>query len=101
MELLKDSAKRTTSVQWPQAIDDRLQVLVAMAAAAGEPVSRAQLLAALVAGTPMEGEHIGEAVRSYRRQRPEEFRQATRTAGELPMIRPPGPKRRSDDGPSV
>jgi hypothetical protein len=69
MELLKDSAKRTTSVQWPQAIDDRLQVLVAI------------------------------AVRSYRRQRPEEFRQATGMAGELPMIRPPGPKRRSDDAP--
>jgi len=36
MELLEDSAKRTTSVQWPQAVDDRLQVLVAMAAAAGD-----------------------------------------------------------------
>jgi hypothetical protein len=99
MELLKDSAKRTTSVQWPQAIDDRLQVLVAMAAAAGEPVSRAQLLAALVAGVPMEAEHIGAVVRSYHRQRPEEFREATGTAGELQTIRPPGPKRRPYDAP--
>lgn len=94
MELLKDSTKRTTSVQWPEAVDARLEVLVALAAADGEQVSRAQLLAALVANSPMDGGQLSEMIRSYRRQRPEEFTQATSTAGEMPTIRRPGPKRR-------
>ena len=47
----------------------------------------------------MKGEHIGDVVRSYRRQLPEEFRQAAVMTGELPTTRPAGPKRRSDAAP--
>ncbi|OLT30704.1 hypothetical protein BJF79_38385 [Actinomadura sp. CNU-125] len=94
MELLKDSAKRTTSVQWPDAVDDRLQVLVALAAAEGVQVSRAQLLAALVASAPMDGVQLGEVARTYLRERPEPFTQATGSAGDLPVVRRPGAKRR-------
>lgn len=101
MELLKDSAKRTTSVQWPDAIDARLEVLIALAAASGEQVSRSQLLAALVAGAPMDGGKLGDAVRAYRRQRPEEFSQATAAAGEVPTVRRPGAKRRETPRPPI
>lgn len=95
MELLKNSQKRTTSVQWPEAVDDRLEALLGLAVAAGERVSRAELLAMLVAEAPLNGRQIGERVRAYRQLLPDEFSQTTTQVGELPVVRRPGPRRRS------
>lgn len=94
MELLMDSAKRTTSVQWPEAVDARLEVLLGLLKAAGEPVSRAQLLAALVADAPLNGRRLGNTVRAYRSQEPAAFSQATAAVGEIPDVRHPGARRR-------
>lgn len=95
MELLKDSAKRTTLVQWPTAVDARLETLLGLLAVEGVEVSRAQLLAALVAEAPLDGNALGRKVRAYRRQRPEIFTQATEAVGELPKIKRPGARRKT------
>ncbi|MGW0192050.1 hypothetical protein [Nonomuraea sp. NPDC003201] len=94
MEFLKDSAKRTTSVRWPDAIDSRLEVLVAVASAAGEQVSRAQLLAALVAAASLDEADLAATVHAYRRQLHEEFARTTAQVEDLPPVRRAGPKRR-------
>ncbi|MBU8857642.1 MULTISPECIES: hypothetical protein [unclassified Micromonospora] len=65
MDLLKDSPRRTTSVQWPAEVDDHLDLLVALVAAEGVPVSRAQLLSALVADAHLNGEALSQIVRRY------------------------------------
>jgi DNA-binding response OmpR family regulator len=95
MELLRDSPKRTTSVQWPDAVDARLEILAALATAAGEQVSRAQLLAALVAMAPLDKEALSVAVHSYRQQLHEEFATATAQVEDLPRVRRSGRKRRN------
>jgi DNA-binding response OmpR family regulator len=96
MDLLVDSAKRMTSVKWPDPVDDRLEVLLALLKAEGEQVSRSQLLAALVARAPLDGGALAETVRTYRRQMPQEFTQATAAVVDLPTVRHPGAKRRTD-----
>lgn len=70
---LNASKTRTTSVLWPEAVDDRLELLHHLASEAGEQASRAQILAALVANAPLDGEGIGVMVRSYRRRHLGEF----------------------------
>lgn len=66
-ESLSDSPRRTTSVNWPIAVDERLDKLLALARASGERTSRAQILATLVMGAPLDGEGLGVMVREYRR----------------------------------
>ena len=65
MELLKDSSRRTTSVQWPAEVDEHLNVLVALLAAEGVQISRSQLLAALVADARLTGEDLARIARQY------------------------------------
>lgn len=95
MDLLKDSGKRVTSVQWPEAVDARLDTLIALAARAGEQVSRSQMLAALVADASMDDGELGEKVRLYRSQLLTEFITETSRAGDLPTLHRPGRKRRA------
>lgn len=95
MELLKDSVKRTTSVQWPEVVDARLDALVSLAAAKGEKVSRAELLGMLVSEAPLDGQRLGRSIRAYRRLRLDAFTRVTAALGELPPIRRPGRRRRS------
>lgn len=93
---LIDTPKRTTSVCWPIAVDDRLDRLHQLAREAGEQTSRAQILAALVAQAPLDGEGLGVLIRAYRRLPAAEFEAAT---GPMPEVaRQPGPRPPADVG---
>ena len=59
--------RRATTVQWPEPVDQRLDHLCLLARQAGERVSRAEILGALVAHAPMDGEGLGVMLRAYRR----------------------------------
>ena len=63
--LLKDSQRRTTSVQWPTEVDDRLELLVRLAAGEGIPISRAQMLSALVANASVDAALVARVARRY------------------------------------
>ena len=65
-ERLRDTEKWSSSLSWPAPIDMRLSGLVDLAIDAGEALSRAELLAALVLSAPADGEQLGKLVRSYR-----------------------------------
>lgn len=92
MELLWRSRRRKTLIDWPQAVDDRLEILVRSATAGGENVSRAQLLAALVAGADASPERLADLVRAYRRTEADTFT-ANHARDDLPPARHPGPRR--------
>jgi hypothetical protein len=92
---LVDTAKRTTSVNWPEAVDRRLDRLLELAEEAGEQTSRAQILAALVCQAPLDGEGLGVQVRAYRRIAWADFDQRT---GPVPPPAPRRGRRRQDAG---
>jgi hypothetical protein len=92
MDLLWKSERRETLVSWPASVDDRLDLLVRAATAAGESVSRSQLLAALVVDASQEPEQLSRAIRRYRATESGGFVSAHRRAG-LPAIRRPGRRR--------
>lgn len=93
MEQLKDSERRTTSVQWPTAVDDRLDMLLRLLAVEGVPTSRAQLLAALVAAAPLDGPKLARTVNAYRKLLLDVFQEQA-VSQPLPTVRRPGPRRR-------
>ncbi len=66
---LRECTKVQSSVYWPEPIDHRLSQLVDLAKRAGEQLSRADLLGALVREAPADGEELGALVRAYRRSR--------------------------------
>lgn len=92
MDLVWKSARRTTLISWPSAVDDRLDVLVRAATAAGESISRSQLLAALVAESSQDPDQLSSVIRRYRVTESEHFVAAHRRTG-LPAIRRPGRRR--------
>lgn len=92
MELLWRTQRRNTLLSWPQAVDDRLERLVAAALAAGENVSRSQLLAALVVNTEISPEHVAASIRTYRSIRADALDEIG-TAEDWPEVRHPGPRR--------
>ncbi|MEU1969382.1 hypothetical protein ABZ541_29000 [Micromonospora sediminicola] len=65
MGLLKNSPRRTTSVQWPAEVDAHLDLLVRLAANEGIPISRAQMLSALVANASLSGPTMAKMARRY------------------------------------
>jgi hypothetical protein len=93
MELLhRQQQRRTTSVQWPEDIDRRLNILVRAATAAGERTSRAELLAALVAAADTQPEQLALLLRHYRRL-PDTALADDELREDLPHVRSPGPRR--------
>ncbi|WIM99973.1 hypothetical protein ACTOB_003644 [Actinoplanes oblitus] len=65
MGLLKDSDRRTTSVQWPDEVDAHLDLLVRLAAGEGILISRAQMLSALVADANLDKNVVATIARRY------------------------------------
>lgn len=65
MGLLKDSPRRTTSVQWPVEVDAQLELLIRLAAQQGVVISRAQMLSALVATASVDGADVAVMARRY------------------------------------
>jgi hypothetical protein len=68
-ELLRESKDKQVSFRWPMAVDQRLDALVERAEAAGERTTRRELLAALIAGSDLTGEQLGDLLRRLRRAR--------------------------------
>lgn len=66
-DLVRDMHRRTTSMNWPEAVHDRFALLHQLAKEAGERTSVAELAAALAAAAPLDGGQLGDMVRSYRR----------------------------------
>jgi hypothetical protein len=61
------TGKRSTLLYWPEAVDERLNTLHQLIAAAGGQASRAQILAALVMAAARDGDQLDKLVRWYRR----------------------------------
>ncbi|WP_046498436.1 hypothetical protein [Streptomyces odonnellii] len=85
---------RTTSVQWPEDIDRRLNILVRAATTAGERTSRAELLAALIAAADTQPEQLALLLYRYRRL-PKTALADDESREDLPQVRSPGPRRAS------
>lgn len=66
-ERLIASRDRQVGLRLPNAIDQRLDALLARSIDAGERTNRRELLAAIIFGTDMSGEELGGMLRSYRR----------------------------------
>jgi hypothetical protein len=92
MDLVWKSTRRATLVSWPTSVDDRLDVLVRAATAAGESVTRSQLLAALVSEASQEPDQLSSVIRRYRTTESEQF-VASHSNAELPHVRRPGRRR--------
>jgi hypothetical protein len=78
--LLKDSQRRTTSVQWPAEVDAHLELLIRLAAARGVVISRAQMLSALVATASLDGAAVAGMAQRYL---------GGMNEGDLPATAPP------------
>ncbi|GIH89896.1 hypothetical protein ACFFMN_12150 [Planobispora siamensis] len=96
MELLWRAPRRNTLITWPQAVDDRLERLLAAGLAAQENMSRSQLLAALVVNAEVSPEHVAALVRAYRSMSADAL-DDTPSSGAVqdwPTVRHPGPRRK-------
>lgn len=95
MDLLKDSPRRTTSVQWPEEVDAHLDLLVRVLAGEGIVLSRAQMLAALVADASPRGPGLARLTRRYlgRLRAGELAALRAQQADQLPTVRYRGRQR--------
>ncbi|MCH0573079.1 hypothetical protein I3F60_28190 [Streptomyces sp. MUM 136J] len=92
MDLLWQRPRRNTLVSWPHDVDQRLDILVRAAAAAGEQTSRSQILAALVATAEANPDAVADLLHTYRRL-PSDALAADNKRTDLPTVRAPGPTR--------
>ncbi|SDS48006.1 hypothetical protein SAMN05216371_0009 [Streptomyces sp. TLI_053] len=100
MELAWRARRRNALVTWPDAVDERLDLLVAAGLAAGENVNRSQLLAALVINARLSPDAIADILRAYRTMSTDELETANHTAAEhWPKARRTGPRRGTDQTP--
>lgn len=93
MELVADADRRKVLVALPEPVDERLEWLLRVAKAAGTPVSRSQMLAAVVASAPIGPGELAQVVQSYLSLELPAFSEG-HPYGDLPEIRHPGPRRR-------
>ncbi|AVH54496.1 MULTISPECIES: hypothetical protein [Streptomyces] len=92
MDLLWQQPRRNTLVSWPKDVDQRLDILVRVAVAAGEQTSRSQILAALVATAEANPDAVAELLHAYRRLASDALA-ADNERPDLPTVRVPGPTR--------
>jgi hypothetical protein len=93
MDLVADADRRKVLVALPEPVDERLEWLLRVAKAAGTPVSRSQLLAAVVASAPTGQRELARIVQRYLSLELPAFSYG-HPHGDLPAIRHPGPRRR-------
>lgn len=86
--------KKNAAIQWPRAIDARLDQLHALASNAGERTTRAELAAALICAAEAQGQALRDVLTSYRLKTNLDVLIDTPTSGDvvqLPLHRP-GPR---------
>jgi len=93
VQLLWRTRRRKVLIDWPQAVDDRLERLVRAATAAGENVSRSQMLAALVATADPSPQSAAQTLRSYRLLDADAMAEDPDGEALLPQLRHRGPRR--------
>ncbi|WP_405940592.1 hypothetical protein [Streptomyces sp. NBC_00207] len=94
MELLWRTQRSNALVTWPDAVNERLDQLVAAGLAAGENANRSQLLAALVVQAELSPAFVSEVLQSYRSLSTDALDAANRSAAEQwPQVRRTGPRR--------
>ena len=64
---LTDCPEKPSAIAWPMPVDRRLDELVAVARDYGERTNRKELAAAIVLGSPDDGERLSELLRQFRR----------------------------------
>jgi hypothetical protein len=94
-ELVRHSETRKTLVHWPKLVDERLNMLLALAEQAGEQTSRSQILAALVCEATVDGEGLGVMIRNYRRLPVAQLQQQLADVTPAPRRAGPGRPRAS------
>lgn len=96
MELLWRAERRNALIAWPNAVNERLDRLVAAGLAAGENVNRSHLLAALVVHADLSPEFVASILRAYRTLGSDALDEASRSTDEQwPTVRRTGPRRGS------
>jgi hypothetical protein len=96
MELLWRARRRKALVAWPDAVNERLDQLVAAGLAAGENINRSHLLAALVVNADLSPEFVAQTIQNYRSLHTDALDEANRSAAtQWPKVRRPGPRRNS------
>lgn len=94
LQALWRARRRKALVTWPDAVNDRLDQLVAAGLAAGENLNRSHLLAALVVHAQLSPEFVAEAMRAYRSLSTDALDEANRSAAvRWPTVRRTGPQR--------
>ncbi len=92
MELVADADRRKVLVVLPEPVDERLERLLQVAKAAGTPVSRSQMLAAVVANAPTGPGELAQIVQRYLSLELPAFSE-DHPHGDLPEVKHPGPRR--------
>ncbi|MFF3097220.1 hypothetical protein [Streptomyces cyaneofuscatus] len=96
MELLWRAERRNTLITWPDAVNERLDQLVAAGITAGENINRSHLLAALVANADLSPDFVAGIMRDYRALNSDALDKGNRSAAkQWPPVRRPGPRRDS------
>ena len=93
MSLVSDAERRKILVALPEPVDERLELLIRVARAAGIQVSRSQMLAAMVAATPTAPRGLSRMVTRYLSMELPAFSEG-HPNGDLPEVTHPGPRRR-------
>jgi hypothetical protein len=93
MDLVADADRRKVLVALPEPIDERLEWLLRVAKAAGTPVSRSQMLAAVIANTPTGPGELARIVQQYLSLDLPTFSD-DHPHGDLLEVKHPGPQRR-------
>lgn len=92
--LCHQEERRTTSIAWPLDVDTRLNVLVRLAALAGERTSRVEILAAMVSAAETDPDALTHLLHSYRRLSADALAEQNER-DDLPAIRRSGRRRSS------
>jgi hypothetical protein len=64
--LSRSALRKGAAINWPRAVDERVDELVALATEAGQRTNRSELAAALVFATAADGDSIGDLLVAYR-----------------------------------
>jgi hypothetical protein len=95
-ELVSTYADRQAGISWPLPVDAKLEHLLQLARSVGEPTSRREIAACILAlAEVMSPEHLSTMLRDYRRMKVRQMPSASNDSNVV-EFRPhgPGPRRR-------
>ena len=95
-ELVSTYADRQAGISWPLPVDAKLEHLLDVARSIGEPTSRREIVACILALTEVDSpEHLSTMLRDYRRMKVHEMPSASNDNNVVEFkSHGPGPRRR-------